>query len=304
MKDAADLCEMIDTARSVLKAELQSRKFDLRPSNTRLVQCYMSKQMSARIYLSEGQYALAKTCYMQMLRAALEISRVPTRLSPPRLAKKPKTELHLFRGSSALPSDVSPEQPTTPADDCDPVVDEVKRWENLSQEHYQAFIGEDGLLNEFAMMWALRDRFPLHLIVFKQTACDLPHEANVENLFSRAGLLSDPNMDPHYLGMLTSIVAGKAVCNPPYEKIKAKYFEKFRGKGGDGDDDGTTAKPSRFVKSGEAGPSSAPPPGTSQACAPPASDAGLLPNGLLRTTPPRPIFSRTPSPTPMRSSMA
>ena len=134
------------------------------------------------------------------------------------------------------------------------------------------------------MMWALRERFPLHLIVFKQTACDLPHEANVENLFSRAGLLSDPNMDPHYLGMLTSIVAGKAAYNPPYEKIKAKYFEKFRGKGGDGDDEGTT------VKSGEAGPSSAA--GPSQACASPSSDAGLLPFGLLRATPgPRPVRS-------------
>ena len=62
--------------------------------------------------------------------------------------------------------------------------------------------------------------------------------------------------------------------NPPYEKIKAKYFEKFRGKGGDGDDEGTT------VKSGEAGPSSAA--GQSQACASPSSDAGLLPFGLLR----------------------
>ena len=292
MKDATDLCEMIHTARSVLKAELQSRKFDLRPSNTRLVQCYMSKQMSARIYLSEAQYNLAKTCYMQMLRAALEISRVPTRSSPPRLAKKPKTELQLFRGSSALPTDTaSPEEPTT-ADDYDPVVDEAKRWENLAQEHYQPFIGEDGLLNEFAMMWALRERFPLHLIVFKQTACDVPHEGGVENLFSRAGLLSDSNMDPHFLAVLTSIAVGKAAYNPPYEKIKAKYFEKFRGKGGVGDDDdeGTT------VKSGEAGPSSAA--GPSQACASPScSDAGLLPFGLLRATPPRPLFSRTPSPT-------
>ena len=208
--------------------------------------------------------------------------------------------MQLFRGSSALPADdAPPEQATSsPVDDYDPVVDEAKRWENLSQEHYQAFIGEDGLLNEFAMMWALRERFPLHLVVFKQTACDLPHEANVENLFSRAGLLSDPNMEPHYLGMLTSIVAGKAVCNPPYEKIKAKYFEKFRGKGGDGDggDEGTTVKP------GEAGPSSAA--GPSQACASPSSDTGLLPFGLLCATPPRPLFSRTPSPTPMRSSMA
>ena len=46
----------------------------------------------------------------------------------------------------------------------------------------------DGLLNEFKLMWAERNRFPLHLIVFKQTACHLPHEANVEMIFSRAGL--------------------------------------------------------------------------------------------------------------------
>jgi hypothetical protein len=91
----------------------------------------------------------------------------------------------------------SPEQSTTPADDYDPVVDEAKRWENLSQEHYQAFIGEDGLLNKFAMMWALRERFLLHLIIFKQTACDLLHEANVENLFSRA---QRPQHGPTLLG--------------------------------------------------------------------------------------------------------
>ena len=103
-------------------------------------------------------------------------------------------------------------------------------------------------------------------------------------------------MDPHFLGVLTSIAVGKAAYNPPYEKLKAKYFEKFRGKGGDGgdDDEGTT------VKSGEAGPSSAA--GPSQACASPSSDAGLLPFGLLRAPPPRPLFSRTPSPT--RSSTA
>ena len=298
IKDAADLCEMIDVSRSVLKAELQSRVFDLRPSNTRLVACYMSKQMPASNYLSESQYQLAKTLYTQMLRGALEISRMPTRSSPPRLAKKPKSESMLFRGSSALPSTgvggESPEQPT-PGDDYDPVVDEANRWAHLSQEHYQAFVGTDGLLNEFAMMWALRARFPLHFIIFKQTACHLGHEANVENLFSRAGLLSDPNMDPHFLATLTSIVAGKAAYNPPSEKIKVKYFEKFRGKGGGDDvDEGTT-------KMSEAGPSNAGAGPSHEACASPPSHTGLL-RGLgalppLCATPPRPMFSRTPSPT-------
>ena len=59
----------------------------------------------------------------------------------------------------------------------------------------------DNLLNEFHMMWELREQFPLHFIVFKQTACHLCHEANVEQVFSRAGMLSDPNIDPEFLLM-------------------------------------------------------------------------------------------------------
>ena len=112
--------------------------------------------------------------------------------------------------------------------------------------------------------------------------------------FSRAGLLSDANMDPQFLATLTSIVAGKATYNPPYEKIKAKYFEKFRGKGGDGDDEGTT------IMSGEAGPSSAA--GPSQACAGKDRPNLFVPVVLstlpLRATPPPEamLFSRTPSP--------
>jgi hypothetical protein len=38
------------------------------------------------------------------------------------------------------------------------------------------------LLNEFAMMWELRERFLLHFIVFKQTDCHLSHKANVEQV--------------------------------------------------------------------------------------------------------------------------
>ena len=48
---------------------------------------------------------------------------------------------------------------------------------------------DKGLLNEFAMMYALRERFPLHYVVFRQTSSHLPHEANVEQVFSRSGLV-------------------------------------------------------------------------------------------------------------------
>ena len=37
-------------------------------------------------------------------------------------------------------------------------------------KEYEKFISSDGLLNEFAMMWSIREAFPLHHIVFKQTA--------------------------------------------------------------------------------------------------------------------------------------
>ena len=144
------------------------------------------------------------------------------------------------------------------------------------------------------MMWALRERFPLHLIVLKQTACHLPHEANVEMLFSRAGLLTDPNMDPHFLATLTSIAANKTACKLLWERVKAKYFEKFRGKGGEG------------ILEGEAGSSSdAGPSDLSQACA--FEDQGVFFAAIpcdhlaLLATPSEPLFTRTPSPTSPRS---
>ena len=42
------------------------------------------------------------------------------------------------------------------------------------------------LLNEFEMVWALRDRFPLHIILFKQTACHLAHEGGEAEVADQA----------------------------------------------------------------------------------------------------------------------
>ena len=82
-------------------------------------------------------------------------------------------------------------------------------------------------------MWALRDRFPLHFILFKQTACHLAHEANVEQVFSRAGNLADPNMDPEFLAHLVMCAVNKKAFVPSLNAIKDKYYELFRGKGTD-----------------------------------------------------------------------
>ena len=111
------------------------------------------------------------------------------------------------------------------------MLEEIERWERLSADEIDKFRDEDGLLNEFKLVWQLRDRFPLHLIVFKQTACHLCHEANVEQIFSRAGLLSDPNIDQDYLATLVMISCNKKAFRPTVAAIKAKYYELYRGKG-------------------------------------------------------------------------
>jgi hypothetical protein len=54
-KDSDYLCTAVTTARKVLRDELNARVFhgssDLRPSNTRLIQAYMSKQIQSKDYL-------------------------------------------------------------------------------------------------------------------------------------------------------------------------------------------------------------------------------------------------------------
>ena len=240
-RESADLSEGVLKAREVMQDELNSRLFHgqdhLRPSNARLIQAYMSKQMPVADYLPDSWVRHGKTLYLQGLRAAVAIANVATRVSPPRLAKKPKTSLGLFRGA-ALAKNVDSEAPPPSAnggtpDDFDPLTDEVARWAGMGVEEYEKFTTEDGLLNEFAMMWALRNKFPLHYVLFKQTACHLPHEANVEQIFSRAGLLADPNLNPAHLAVLVRIGFNKKAFEPAVAAIKEKYYELFRGKGGE-----------------------------------------------------------------------
>ena len=92
-------------------------------------------------------------------------------------------------------------------------------------------LSELGAAFGVALVRRRAEAFPLHYIVFKQTASHLPHEANVEQIFSRAGLLADPNLDPAHLVMLVKIGFNKAACNPSVAVIMDKYFELFRGKG-------------------------------------------------------------------------
>ena len=85
-------------------------------------------------------------------------------------------------------------------------IDEVERWKRMSSKTINTFKDKStGMINDFALHWAKRKEFPLHYFVFRQTASHLPHEGNVEQIFSLGSRLSDPNMNPAYLATLICI---------------------------------------------------------------------------------------------------
>jgi hypothetical protein len=62
----------------------------------------------------------------------------------------------------------------------DRVVNEVKGWEALSKDRCQPFKSPStGLLDEFALLFALRREFPLHFFVFKQVCIPYRHYCSV-----------------------------------------------------------------------------------------------------------------------------
>ena len=161
-----------------------------------------------------------ETLFLQWMRRAAVIAGVAVLTLPP-LSKKPKV-LGVFRASSSdgIVADHS-------SADFDAVADEMKRWKELPSSIVDSFIDEQGLLNEFALLWSLRNAFPLHFIIFKQTAVHIPHEANVEQVFSTAGLLSNALLDPGFLADLVMISRNKKVYKPEVKKLLSKYFQKY-----------------------------------------------------------------------------
>lgn len=123
------------------------------------------------------------------------------------------------------------ETEVTESVEVDAVIDEIWRWSSLSEDEYQRFVtAEDGVLNEFEMMCQLRILFPLHFVVFKQTPCHLTTEANVEQVFSRVGQLSEVNLDPDALTDMVSIMVNKLTYKVSVKDIMNKYYEMFRVK--------------------------------------------------------------------------
>lgn len=218
--------------------------FNARPSNSRLVLAYMSKQKKVHKWLSATQVELAKTCYLMMLRNAVAIKQNNERKSnnkskdsdkkrtSPRLAKKRR----LIHDSSDGSSDCDMEEGlqfsnATRSDADDEVTNERESWKHMPRETFKKYEESDSLLNEFQMMWELREQFSLHFIVFKQCAVHLAHEGNVESIFSSAGRLADPNMDPRTLQLLVRIHFNMKSYMPPVKDIRERYYRKCRKSG-------------------------------------------------------------------------
>ena len=80
---------------------------------------------------------------------------------------------------------------------------------------------------EFEMMCQICILYPLHFVVFKQTTCHLTAEANVEQVFSRVGQLSEVNLDPNGLTDMVSIMVNKLTYSTnPVKDIMDKNYEK------------------------------------------------------------------------------
>jgi hypothetical protein len=213
-----------DKARSIMIDELTGRFFTERPSNTRLVQIWMSKQYPAEKWLPSAWHVTAKALYLGMLRDAVKIVGMPTRSSPRKQQKTSAASSSLVRNES----DDEDDGPTTTAHN-DVVTDEAERWEQLDKKIIREFRDDEGIVNEFALLYHVRSAFPLHYAVFKQTASHLPHEGNSEQLFSRSGALSDSNgkMDPTRLAVWTSVGVNYSTYQPSAQQILELYLRKF-----------------------------------------------------------------------------
>jgi hypothetical protein len=137
VRNATALYDLTTTARSIMVDELTQRFFAERPSNSRLVQIWMSKQYPAEKWLPEEWKMLAKGLYLNWLREAAKIAGIALRSSPPRKVQKKEA------GGSALVRNVSDseeeEEAANTESPLDTVTEEVERWSKLDKAIVKKF---------------------------------------------------------------------------------------------------------------------------------------------------------------------
>eukprot|EP00966_Prymnesium_polylepis_P026841 620184-Prymnesium_polylepis.1 len=114
-----------------------------RPSNTRLVQCWMSKQRAPEKWLPEGWRVLAKGLYLGMLREAAKISGTGLSSSPRKLQKTSAGSSSLVRNLSD--DDDGDDAPALLTDNSDTVTEEATRWAALGKKTVREYTDDDGI---------------------------------------------------------------------------------------------------------------------------------------------------------------
>ena len=201
-----DLCESVGMAQDVLADELTKRMFgtspDCRPSESRLVQIYMSKQMPAETVLPEALLPTARAHYVKWLRQSSTLVNRSTTEPPNKKVAKVGTPL--FRSHNIQNRSHSNQNANCTSSE-DAVQSEIDQWAALSTVEIERHRDERGLLDEFALMSAMRLRFPIHCNVFMRTTSHYAHEADCESFFSIVKAVSDPNMFPSMLRVLSKV---------------------------------------------------------------------------------------------------
>jgi hypothetical protein len=87
-----------------------------------------------------------------MLREAAKISGTGLRSSPPRKKKKSAAG-----GSSLLRNLSDDDEEVAGTSDFDTVTDEAERWSKLDKKIVSEFKDDDGIVNEFALLYECRD---------------------------------------------------------------------------------------------------------------------------------------------------
>jgi hypothetical protein len=114
----------------------------------------MCKQRSAEKWLPDAWQVLAKGLYLTTLREAAKIAGIGVRASPPRKKQKASTSAStsLVRHDSEDSEDEA-EEARLDDPNFDTVTDEAARWANLDKKLVKEFRDDDGIVNEFALIY-------------------------------------------------------------------------------------------------------------------------------------------------------
>ena len=219
--EARAISGMVTTARREIVQQIETRFLNKRFSDARLIQVYMSKQAPASKVLSADNLATAKALYFKWLRSLLSnnvLSSDHGDISRDKKKAKPSTSSDLFSFSES--DDDGAGDDAAPDTDC--VRLEVQIWENIAPERLKLFTNpQNGLVDEFKLIFSMRNEVPLHYFLFRQVSSHFGHEANAETTFSLSGSLSNRNThtSPGFLASLVRINKNRVNHDPSARDI-------------------------------------------------------------------------------------